>query len=154
MPSAGRTLLLFVAICLACATGKSSAPGKRPIDVEPRRSVGRPPLAAGQAEAFFSLNTGADQGSAEKEAGLEAVVRFADVELRQTIASCRTPSLGSALGGGTAELLEVAYCDAELWLETKNGTVFVTRHMPGEKAAQIARFVLPPGVFRATRPRE
>jgi hypothetical protein len=148
-----RGLIVFlVASAMACATPRGSVPAKRPIDSEPRRSKMKEPLPAGRAEAFFALNTGADQGGSEKEAGLEAVVRFADIELRQTIASCIAPSLGSALGGGTDEFLEVAYCGAEFWLETRNGVVLVTRQTAEAKSAVVSRFLLPAGVARASRP--
>jgi hypothetical protein len=58
------------------------------------------PVPPGRAEAFFMLDTGGDQMTQRpREAELMVVVRMAHDEYRQTIASCRYPGLGSALGG-------------------------------------------------------
>lgn len=62
-----------------------------------------------------------------KEAGLVVVVRYADRELRQTIASCPDPSRGSALGGTAADVLDVASCGDLFRLRSEPGAVRVER---------------------------
>jgi hypothetical protein len=81
------------------------------------------------------------------------VVRVEGDEYRQTIASCRNPGLGSALGGGTERELEVALCNGEYWLVSEPGTVFVVRMDKKPDGEQVTRFDLP-GSVRAVRPQE
>lgn len=109
------------------ATAESPAMA-RPLDRTPRSVPTKSSLPERTALAFFALNTGGDQMTlSRKQAGLEAVVRYQDKELRQTIASCSDPSLGSALGGGTDRELEVAFCDGEFWLIAEPGRITVER---------------------------
>jgi hypothetical protein len=137
------------------ATASASASRiRRPLDATPRRSVLDTGLPPGIAEASFQLDTGSDQGSATKQAGLEVVVRFARVELRQTVASCDEPALGSALGGGSNGLLEVALCGAEFWLTTGDGKVIAKRHAEQGSDLEVANIPLPNGIAQATRPKE
>jgi hypothetical protein len=153
--------IVLVASLLGCAARQSPLPStevagrlggqKRALDPSPRRTVLKAGLPAGRAEASFELDTGGDQGSSTKEAGLEVVVRFAHVELRQTIASCSEPSLGGALGGGSNGVLEVARCGSEFWLTTGDGMVVVKRQGEHGDGAEIARVALPKGIERADR---
>ena len=137
------------------ATASASASRtRRPLDGTPRRSILNTGLPPGIAEASFQLDTGSDQGSAPKQAGLEVVVRFARVELRQTVASCDEPALGSALGGGSAGLLAVALCGAEFWLTTGAGQVIAKRHTGQGSDLEVANIPLPMGIVQATRPKE
>jgi hypothetical protein len=122
------------------------------LDSAPRRSPVSPALPAGIAQAFFALDTGRDQLASAKEAGLELVVRFGATELRQTIASCADPGLGSALGGGTTEVLEVAICGAEIWLQTRDSRVFASRVDGPGRETLLATIALPPEVARAVSP--
>jgi hypothetical protein len=112
------------------------------------------PLPEGRAVAFFALSTGRDQMTTGRrpDASLDLIVRYGASELRQTIASCHEATLGSALGGGTGTVLEVAGCDGELWLSSKPGLVWVDR-MDGDKvAARIASIRLPRTDMRADPP--
>lgn len=147
--TACASALLFV----ACPATDNQAAARRPVDSVPVKSRLATPLPRGHAEAFFTLNTGADQlGQRPKEAGLVVVVRVGADEYRQTVASCREPGLGTALGGGTDRELEVAACDGEYHLISEPGTVSVLRvdqQPPGEV---VARFNLPDRSTRAVRP--
>ncbi|MGH8622588.1 MAG: hypothetical protein ACRET3_10650 [Burkholderiales bacterium] len=87
-----------------------------------------------------------------KEAGLVVVVRIGRDEYRQTIASCRDPGLGSALGGGTGSVLEVAICDGEYWLLSEPGLVTVVRVDTRPDTQRVARFDLLDGTTRAVKP--
>jgi len=136
------------------ASASASPIRSRPVDGTPRRSVLDTGLPPGIAEASFQLDTGGDQGSATKQAGLEVVVRFARVELRQTVASCDEPALGSALGGGSNGLLEVALCGAEFWLTTGDGKVIAKRHAEQGSDLEVANIQLPDGIVQATRPKD
>lgn len=105
------------------------------------------PLPAGKAEASFRLDTGADQMTeTPREAGLVVVVRVGADEYRQTVASCAEPGLGSALGGGTERVLEVALCNGEYFLISEPGVVTVLPVNDGVEGQAIARFELPKGV--------
>jgi hypothetical protein len=137
----------------ACPTADNQAPARRSLDSTPVRSQLATPLRRGHAEAFFTLNTGADQmGQRPKEAGLVVVVRVGTDEYRQTIASCRDPGLGTALGGGTERELEVAACDGEYHLISEPGTVTVLRVDRQPPGDVVARFDLPNRSTRAVRP--
>ena len=138
----------------AAPPGSASRIRTRPLDGTPRRSVLTTELPPGIAEASFQLDTGGDQGSATRQVGLEVVVRFARVELRQTVASCDEPALGSALGGGSNGLLEVALCGAEFWLTTGDGKVVAKRHAEQGSDSEVANIPLPSGILQATRPKE
>lgn len=88
-----------------------------------------------------------------KEAGLVLVVRVGMVEYRQTVASCRDPGLGSALGGGSERELEVAVCDGEYWLLSEPGSVSVVRMGKERGGRPVTRIQLPDRV-RAVTPRD
>ncbi|MBI4680999.1 MAG: hypothetical protein HY753_07300 [Nitrospirae bacterium] len=121
----------------------------RELDVEIHLSS---PMPAGKAYAYFDIYTGGDQmTSKRKEAGLVFVVRYGSSEFRQTIASCREPGHGSALGGGTERELEMAICDKEYQLISEPGAVFVVRTDEKPGGEQVARFELPVSV-RAVSP--
>jgi hypothetical protein len=120
-------LLLTLLGCGVCAQQKSVVQ-PAPHGGVPRESAVAPPLADRTAVAFFDLDTGGDQMSnSRKDAVLEVVVRYRAKELRQMVATCAQPSLGSALGGGTPRELEVALCDGEFWLIAELGKVWVER---------------------------
>lgn len=158
-----RTLLFSLLVVLSCAsksnrsdpTGIESGRSLRHLDSQPRTSHLPSPLPEGKAEAFFSLDTGQDQMTDRpKDPGLVVVVRYASTELRQTVATCRDPALGSALGGGTDTILEVAGCDGELRLISQPGQVWVNRIGKDEASTTIARIPLPKSDMRATTPTE
>ena len=88
--------------------------------------------------------------SHNKEAGLVVVVRVASKEYRQTIASCRDPGLGSALGGGTERELEIAVCSGEYWSISEPGTVKVLRMDKNPKGQAVAKFAMPDRTTRAS----
>lgn len=154
------TAVVFLAVaCSSAARAPDPGPAvplqarsKRSLDATPRRSAFTPALPAGSAQAFFALDTGRDQLASAKEAGLELVVRFGATELRQTIASCAEPALGSALGGGTSAVLEVAICGSEIWLQTREGRVFASRVDGPGRETVLATIALPAGVARAVSP--
>lgn len=131
----------------------SSATQSRALDSAPRRTALTRALPRGIAEASFELDTGGDQGASPKQAGLAVVVRFSRTELRQRIASCDEPSLGSALGGGADGVLEVALCGAEFWLTTGGGKVIAKRHDEQGHDLEVANIPLPQGIAQAVRPK-
>lgn len=140
----------LVSLAMGACRSPSPAPLPRPLDREPAVTTRAPALPVGVVHAFFTLDTGGDQlGGSSKEAGLVVVVRYADREARQTIATCQEPALGSALGGGEGALLEVAYCGGEYHLEARADDVAVTR-----EGAVVARIAVPAGSTPATRPPE
>ena len=144
--------LLMVSIG-ACAQADDGTPDRRQLDTVPETTRVSQPLPAGRAEALFALNTGADQMTTRgKEAGLVAIVRFGDRELRQTIATCPDPSLGSALGGGGERELEVALCNGEYHLISEAGAVTVLRVDKKAAGEVVARFTLPAADMRAIKP--
>jgi hypothetical protein len=158
-----RSLFFFLWIVVSCASkSRHSEPtliesGRvlRPHDSQPRTSHLSAPLPPGKAEAFFALDTGKDQMTDRSmDAGLVVVVRYASTELRQTVATCRDPALGSALGGGTDTVLEVAGCDGELRLISRPGQVRVERMGKDDASTTIARISLPNSDMRATPPTE
>lgn len=156
----GRRLpaLLWVAglatLLLACGpkeTPDTHAP--RALDTRPTKTKLATPLPAGRAEAKFALNTGGDQmAQRPKEAGLMVVVRVDGKEYRQTIASCRDPGLGSALGGETERELQVATCRGEYWLISEVGHVSVMRVDRKPEGEEVARIPLPAGVRAVAAP--
>ena len=143
----------MLGVLTACPAVEDQQAARRPLDstfVKARSSTALPP---GRAEAFFTLNTGADQmGQRPKEAGLVVVIRVGSDEYRRTIASCREPGLGTALGGGTERELEVAACDGEYHLISEPGTVTVRRVDGQTRDEVVARFPLPDPRARAVRP--
>jgi hypothetical protein len=158
-----RTRLFALLLCVSCASKstRSDPPGiesgrtVRSLDSQPRTARLSSPLPSGKAEAFFALDTGQDQmTSRPKDAGLVVVVRYASTELRQTVATCGDPALGSALGGGTDTILEVAGCDGEVRLISSPGQVTVDRIGKDDASTTIARIPLPKSDMRATTPTE
>lgn len=116
----------------------------RSLDQQPVRRVLDKPLAVGLVGGGFSLDVSGDQGMLpRKETGLVLYVRYMDIELYQTIASCRNAASGNLLGTGMYE----GYCDNDIYLmELSDNIVTVTIasvNMPGEIITQI---VLPEGV--------
>ena len=158
-----RPVLLSLLVVVSCAskssrsdpTGIESDRSLRHLDSQPRTSHLPSPLPSGKAEAFFALDTGQDQMTDRSKApGLVVVVRYASTELRQMVATCRDPALGSALGGGTDTILEVAGCDGELRLISQPGQVCVDRIGKDDTSTTIARIPLPKSDMRATTPSE
>ena len=146
--------ILFSIALSACSSG-DDAGNQRTTGQENADSSSHPidpPLAAGRAEAYFTLDTGRDQMSeGTVQSQLIVVVRYGDTEQRHIIAHCRESALGTALGGGTAELLEVAGCDGEYWLETGSGMVKVSR-IAHNAQTEVFRLDLPLGIDAAVRP--
>jgi hypothetical protein len=89
---------------------------------------------------------------ARKKQASFLVVRYASRELRQIVASCQEAALGSALGGGTDTILEVAGCDGEVRLISRPGQVSVDRIGDHDIATTLARISLPQPDLRATSP--
>lgn len=145
-------LALIVAAC--SPNGNKPGTERRTLNAAPVKVLLKTPLPPGRAEAFFTLDTGADQMTqSRKEAGLVVVVRSENNEYRQTIASCQNPSLGSALGGGTERELEVAICDGEYWLVSEPGVVSVLRMDKKPSGTQVFRITLS-GRTLAVRPQD
>jgi hypothetical protein len=142
----------FSAFLFACSQPNTPAPAAsdaqpRELDAQPVKTKLQSPLPEGKAEARFSLNTGGDQMSqTSREAGLVVTVRVGEDEYQQTIASCRDPGLGSALGGGTERELEIAICNGEFMLVSEPGLVSVVPITDGVEGKAVARFELPNGV--------
>lgn len=123
----------------------------RVLDAAPMARTLVPALPQGRVEAGFQMATGQDQMTTKgKEAGLVVVVRQGAQELRQTIASCRHPAMGSALGGGTDEVLAIAICNDEFWLMPKSGAIEVHAIEAGLSKGIVARFSLPTGSSKPT----
>lgn len=143
---------LLSAFLVACSpqpnTPAPASDGQpRELDAQPIKTKLQAPLPEGRAEALFSLNTGGDQMTeTSRQAGLVVIVRVGDDEYRQTIATCPDPGLGSALGGGTERVLEVAICNGEFMLVSEPGLVTVVPIQDGAEGKAIARFELPSGV--------
>lgn len=151
-------ILLGVIILVICVLDGCQAepvgalPQKRALDAAPVRIPLTQPLPAGHAEAFFRFETGGDQMTyTKKEVGLMVVVRNRNSEYRQMIASCSDPGRGSALGGGTETVLDVAICDGEYWLMSHPGYVTVVRVEQNSDMHEITKFSLTEGV-RAVLP--
>jgi hypothetical protein len=144
-----------IVLTIACqAERDGSVLQQRSLDATPLRVRLLQPLPANEAEAFFRLETGADQlTQSRKEVGLMVVIRNGDDEYRQVISSCADPGLGSALGGGTETQLEIALCDGEYWLMSQPGSVSVLRVEKNLAAHEIVRFTLPTGT-RAALPKD
>ena len=148
-------LILYCALPFTlanCSSDKAPIePVKRTVETAPVKHPLKTPLPKGMVEAFFNdLDTGGDQMSRAREAGMVLVVRMGDAEYRQTIASCRNPVRSTELGGGNARELEVAMCNGEYWLVTEPGLLQVIRK--GNQPEQsITQFKLPDNV-RAVSP--
>lgn len=148
----GASMLMTIFIGCQAEPG-GALPQKRALDTTPVRVQLAQSLPANHAEAFFRFNTGGDQMTyTKKEVGLMVVVRNGNSEYRQMIASCPDPGRGSALGGGTETVLDVAICDGEFWLMSYPGYVTVVRVEESSDTHQIARFSLGESV-RAVLPR-
>lgn len=119
-------------------------PEPRALDVKPVKHRLKTPLPAGRAEALFEMVLTGDQMSmTSTEVGLSIIVRHGDMEYRQIFASCRRPSSGSALGGGTERILEVAICNGEFWLISEPGLVSVHRMDKKTDGEEMLRFEIP-----------
>lgn len=152
--SIGRSAVFLLLACGGCgrvpADDTASVP--RALDPAPIESPYSPSLPSGRAEAYFDLDTGADQMIGRpKQAALVVIVRYGSKQLRQRIASCQEPSLGSALGGGQ-DPLEVAFCDGEYWLVAEPKSVLVLRIDAAGSRREVTRIPLPPPIQRAVRP--
>lgn len=142
---------LSIGVLVGCQAG-DSLPQKRALDAVPVRIPLAEPLPAGHAEAFFRFETGGDQMTyTKKEVGLMVVVKNGNSEYRQMIASCPDPGRGSALGGGTETVLDVAICDGEYWLMSHPGYVTVVRVEQSSDMHEITKFPLAGGA-RAVLP--
>lgn len=151
-------VLLAVAVLVLCVLDGcktslvGSLPKKRSLDAAPVRIQLAQPLPTGHAEAFFRFETGGDQMTyTEKEVGLMVVVRNGNSEYRKMIASCPDPGRGSALGGGTEIVLDVAICDGEFWLMSYPGYVTVLQVDQSSDIHEITKFPLT-GDVRAVLP--
>lgn len=116
-----------------------------PVPIESRLAV---PLPAGTAEARFEANTGGDiMGAPAPQSGLWVVVRFADRELRQTIASCDEVTRGNALGDVGGAIIDIAGCDYLYRLVHAPGEIRVEREAEnGGPPVITTRIELPPEV--------
>ena len=140
---------LALAWMLACSQSDDHTPARRQLDTIRLQQT----LPPDRAEAFFALNTGGDQlTTRSKEAGLVVVVRFGDREIRQTIATCSDPALGSALGGGGERELEVAMCNGEYRLISEPGVVQALRVDAQGANEVVASVRLPAAGLRAVKP--
>ena len=100
---AAGILACLVVSCSSIMSDNETVAIRRPLDDKAVRVPLKTPVAPGRAKAFFKLDTGGDQMTLRpKETGLVVVVRIGGDEYRQTIASCKDPGIGSALGGGTS----------------------------------------------------
>lgn len=112
-------------------------------------------LPTGRFEAFFEAYTGADvhDGGTPPQRTLILVTRYGNEEQRRVIANCgkEGATLGSALGGGTENHLEVAGCGTELWLETRDGTVSISS-IDGDKKDPFFSMNLPDNIKVAVTP--
>jgi len=112
-----------------------------------------PPLPPGQAEAFFRLRMAGDvMSDSVRPSTLVLVLRYGATEASRDIASCHEAALGSALGGGTGDLLEVAGCDGEVHLLARAGAVEVERVDDAGRASPLTRVSLPQADLRAASP--
>lgn len=119
-------------------------PEPRTLDAKPVESRLKVPLPSGRAEAYFEMVlTGDQMAMPSTEVGLSVVVRYADHEYRQLFASCRHPASGSALGGATERILDVAICNNEYWLISEPGWVSVQRRDQSQTGTEILRFEIP-----------
>lgn len=148
---AGAAILLGL-VLLQPDKSWSQASDRRSLDTKPRVTLASPALPDGEVIASFELDTGKDQMTlSRRRPRLEFVVRLLQQSIRQTIATCAQPSLGTALGGGTERELEVAFCDGEFWLIAEPGRIFVERKSPTGPAV-VASVTLPWPDVRARRP--
>lgn len=153
-----RILLLVACIlssvCLASCRSQARGRAEPATEDHPAaESRLQSSLPEGRAEAFFELETSGDQmAQPTKPARLVMVLRHGNTEQRVEISTCKEAALGSALGGGTETVLEVAGCGDFFSLETGAGFVDVRRLTSGEDRERVVRRPLPPGVERAVRP--
>lgn len=145
-PAAG--LVLVVLTLHGCAAELPARP--RAVDVHAARITALAhPLPPHMAQAFFALDTGADQaGGWRREAGLVVVLRAGAREERRTVASCREPSLGSALGDRAAHVLDIAFCGGEFQLHHDARRLAVVRIEPAGGQRTVIDLPLPADVDR------
>lgn len=140
------------ALLLAALLGCAAEPSPRPRAVDPQAArVATLPraLPPGLAQAFFALDTGADQaGGARREAGLVVVLRAGTREERRTVASCREPALGSALGDRVPPVIDIAFCGSEFQLRGDARQLAVVRMDTGGEPRTVVNLPLPAGVER------
>lgn len=111
-----------------------------------------PALARGRAQAFFSVDAGADQltDGAIPRRRLLVEIRIGGERLTRIVAYCAAAELGSALGGGTQRELEAAMCDGEYWLISEPGEVTVRKGDISAAQEIVLRYELPDKSMRAT----
>jgi hypothetical protein len=127
---------------------------KRAIDPVPRESErAAAGLEPARVEAWLELETGGDvMGSSPREAGLVLVVHYERRELRQTLASCAEPALGTELGELTGDTLQLATCGDLYRLVAEPGVVRVDREQADGATVTVTRIPLPNPKLRALRP--
>jgi hypothetical protein len=144
-------LVVYSSFVFDCNTIRYHKNIELEFDTIPKMIKLNQPMELGRAEAFFELYTGGDQMSQQvKLVKLLIVLRYYDNEYRYIIASCSDPSLGSALGGGTNRVLEVALCNGEYWLISEPGKVIVLRTDEIHKGEIICNFELPDSIKAVT----
>lgn len=142
-------------LCFAACAAKTQAIQTQTVDSTARVVASPRTLSPDRVEARFFIDSGRDQmTTAPRMSGLTLVVHIGDKEWRQTIATCVAASRGSALGGGTETILEVALCDAEFRLLSLPGSVVAERVKPDGGAIEVARIKLPKVTLRAVSPKE
>jgi len=105
------------------------------------------PLPHNKAEALFWVYTGHDQMT---ESPLNPKLFF-EIRLDSNryiipVDSCKNPSLGNALGGGTNNTLEVAICNYEYRIISEYGMVSVIKIGRKESKKEVVRFMLPSSI--------
>jgi hypothetical protein len=127
---------------------------KREIDPVPREAeLAARGLGPSRAEAWLELDTGGDvMGSSPREAGLVVVVHYERRELRQMMASCAEPALGTELGELTGDTLQLATCGDLYRLVAEPGAVRVDREQANGATSTVNRIPLPNTKLRALRP--
>ncbi|OVE76069.1 hypothetical protein BVX98_06605 [bacterium F11] len=123
-------------------------PSKRVIDENPIPRKLSHSLDPGLSEAEFDINTGGDQMSLRRvQAGLVFLVRFQDMEYRQTIDSCNGVGQGTALRDNTEREIDYALCDhKEYWLVTEERKVRVYKDDPHNPNSIVSEIDLPDGI--------
>ncbi|HET8936164.1 MAG TPA: hypothetical protein VFN67_22120 [Polyangiales bacterium] len=135
-------------VTFAAAGGADRKP--RPLDAAPVEHALSPPLPAGQVRAGFWIDTGRDlHDGPGMESGLVVIVRYAEREYRQTIASCAEAGRGSALGDVTATVLDTAACGALYRVVFADAAVSVEREAADGSRSIVTRIAVPKGA-RAT----